>query len=167
MDGKILIVGFGPGSFEYITLRAREVIQESQVIVGNNTYVDLIRNLWGLCNSLHQGCIACPYHQRPVEETTIWIPAGKWVTFQLQDVHYTPGEAQAATIKDGGDDPDATHGAKIIATVSWTDHSGVEIRHWRGPCDETRSAHSRWHGRHQSSPAADDSVNRGIGTCGA
>jgi siroheme synthase len=36
MDGKILIVGFGPGSFEYITLRAREVIQESQVIVGNN-----------------------------------------------------------------------------------------------------------------------------------
>ncbi|CAM3936022.1 precorrin-3B C(17)-methyltransferase [Alicyclobacillus pomorum] len=45
MDGKILIIGFGPGSFEHITVRAREAIQESQVIIGYNTYVDLIRDL--------------------------------------------------------------------------------------------------------------------------
>ncbi|OPG15490.1 precorrin-3B C(17)-methyltransferase [Ferroacidibacillus organovorans] len=45
MGGKILIVGFGPGSFEHITVRAREAIQESQVIIGYNTYVDLIRDL--------------------------------------------------------------------------------------------------------------------------
>ena len=66
-------------------------------------------------------------HQRPVEETPIWIPAGQWVTFQLHDVHYTPSTARAATIKDGGDDPDATHGAEIIATVSWSDNPGVDI----------------------------------------
>ena len=45
MSGKILIVGFGPGSFEHITERARTAIQESQVIIGYNTYVDLIRGL--------------------------------------------------------------------------------------------------------------------------
>lgn len=45
MDGKILIVGFGPGAFEHITERAREAIQESHVIIGYNTYVDLIRGL--------------------------------------------------------------------------------------------------------------------------
>lgn len=45
MSGKILIVGFGPGSFSHITQRAREAIGESQVIIGYNTYVDLIRGL--------------------------------------------------------------------------------------------------------------------------
>ncbi|CAM3936665.1 cobalt-precorrin-5B (C(1))-methyltransferase [Alicyclobacillus pomorum] len=74
-----------------------------------------------------KGALLALIHQRLVTETTIWIPAGEWVTFQLQDVHYGPGEAQAATIKDGGDDPDATHGAKIIATVSWSNEPGVEI----------------------------------------
>lgn len=43
--GKLLIVGFGPGHFEHITDRARTAIQESDVIVGYNTYVDIIRGL--------------------------------------------------------------------------------------------------------------------------
>lgn len=43
--GKILIVGFGPGSADHITARARAAIQESQAIIGYNTYVDLIREL--------------------------------------------------------------------------------------------------------------------------
>lgn len=74
-----------------------------------------------------QAALLALIEQRSVEETTIWIPAGERVTFQLHDVHYTGEEAQAATIKDGGDDPDATHGAKIITTVSWSDNPGVEI----------------------------------------
>ncbi len=45
MEGKILIVGFGPGNLEQITIQAREAIQESQIIIGYNTYVDLIRHL--------------------------------------------------------------------------------------------------------------------------
>ncbi|SFJ21936.1 precorrin-3B C(17)-methyltransferase [Thermoflavimicrobium dichotomicum] len=43
--GKLLIIGFGPGSFEHMTERARQAIQESDVIVGYNTYVDIIRHL--------------------------------------------------------------------------------------------------------------------------
>ncbi|OPH60817.1 precorrin-3B C(17)-methyltransferase [Paenibacillus ferrarius] len=45
MAGKLLIIGFGPGSYEHITKRAREAIQESEVIIGYNTYVDLIAGL--------------------------------------------------------------------------------------------------------------------------
>lgn len=45
MRGKLLIVGFGPGSFGQITERAREAIREADVIIGYNTYVDLIRGL--------------------------------------------------------------------------------------------------------------------------
>ncbi|BBH20488.1 hypothetical protein Back11_18330 [Paenibacillus baekrokdamisoli] len=45
IKGKLLVVGFGPGSFEHITARAREALQESEVIIGYNTYVDLIRDL--------------------------------------------------------------------------------------------------------------------------
>jgi precorrin-3B C17-methyltransferase len=43
--GKLFIIGFGPGAFEHITQRAREAIQESEVVIGYNTYVDLIRGL--------------------------------------------------------------------------------------------------------------------------
>ncbi|MCL6518044.1 cobalt-precorrin-5B (C(1))-methyltransferase [Alicyclobacillus sp.] len=74
-----------------------------------------------------KGALLALIHQRPVQEATIHIPAGQWVTFPLHDVAFTPAFARAATIKDGGDDPDATHGATIIATVSWTDAPGVEI----------------------------------------
>nr|WP_193580801.1 precorrin-3B C(17)-methyltransferase [Paenibacillus aceris] len=41
----MLIIGFGPGSFEQITKRAREAIEESEIIIGYNTYVDLIAGL--------------------------------------------------------------------------------------------------------------------------
>ncbi|MEH7503182.1 precorrin-3B C(17)-methyltransferase [Neobacillus drentensis] len=42
MRGKLLIIGFGPGSFDHITDRAREAIRESDIIIGYKTYVDLI-----------------------------------------------------------------------------------------------------------------------------
>jgi precorrin-3B C17-methyltransferase len=45
MKGKLLIIGFGPGSYEHITDRAREAIQESDMVIGYKTYVDLIEGL--------------------------------------------------------------------------------------------------------------------------
>lgn len=65
--------------------------------------------------------------QAPVCEATIRLPIGQWVTFALQDVRVAREAAEATAIKDGGDDPDATHGARIVATVSYTDAPGVEI----------------------------------------
>lgn len=45
MKGKLLVVGFGPGSFDHITKRAVEAIGEADTIIGYSTYVDLIQGL--------------------------------------------------------------------------------------------------------------------------
>ena len=44
-NGKLFIVGFGPGNFEHITKRAVEALQESDYIIGYKTYVELIQGL--------------------------------------------------------------------------------------------------------------------------
>jgi cobalt-precorrin-5B (C1)-methyltransferase len=59
--------------------------------------------------------------------STIRIPAGLEVTFELARCEYDPSRGLAEVIKDGGDDPDATHGARIISEVYWSEKPGVEI----------------------------------------
>ncbi len=44
-QGKLYIVGTGPGTIEHITPYAQSVIKESDVIVGYGTYLDLIKEL--------------------------------------------------------------------------------------------------------------------------
>lgn len=44
-QGKIYIVGTGPGGIEHITLRAQRAIRESDIIVGYSTYLNLIQEL--------------------------------------------------------------------------------------------------------------------------
>lgn len=39
------VVGVGPGHHDHMTFRAKEVIQESQIIVGYDTYVTLVEDL--------------------------------------------------------------------------------------------------------------------------
>ncbi|MNB75808.1 cobalt-precorrin-6A synthase [compost metagenome] len=58
------------------------------------------------------------------------LPAGFSHSFELtgwQRSGGADGTAVCATIKDAGDDPDATHRARIEAAVSWLDQPGVEI----------------------------------------
>jgi len=43
--GKLYVVGVGPGSHEHMTYRARQVIEESEVIIGYDTYVSLVEDL--------------------------------------------------------------------------------------------------------------------------
>ncbi|MEM3094023.1 MAG: precorrin-3B C(17)-methyltransferase [Nitrososphaera sp.] len=43
--GKLYVVGVGPGSHDHMTHRAKQVIDESQVIIGYDTYVSLVEDL--------------------------------------------------------------------------------------------------------------------------
>ena len=43
--GKILLVGFGPGAKEHMSLRARQAITESDVVIGYATYIKLVQDL--------------------------------------------------------------------------------------------------------------------------
>ncbi|WP_318509656.1 cobalt-precorrin-5B (C(1))-methyltransferase [Bacillus sp. T3] len=64
----------------------------------------------------------------PQTETTIYLPVGRFATFQIEGCEISANEKVSATvIKDGGDDPDATHGAEIIATVTWTNQPGISL----------------------------------------
>ena len=45
MSGKLYIVGVGPGKHDHMTFRAKQVIAESDTIVGYETYVNLVKDL--------------------------------------------------------------------------------------------------------------------------
>ncbi|WP_042346719.1 cobalt-precorrin-5B (C(1))-methyltransferase [Bacillus massiliigorillae] len=60
-------------------------------------------------------------------EATIHLPVGKDATFKIENCDYSDCIASAETIKDAGDDPDATHKALIISTVQWLDEPGIVL----------------------------------------
>ena len=43
--GKLYVVGVGPGHHDHMTFRAKKAIEESQIIVGYETYVSLVEDL--------------------------------------------------------------------------------------------------------------------------
>lgn len=59
------------------------------------------------------------------EMATIYLPIGRHATFTMEKCERTENIARAETIKDAGDDPDATHQALIVSTVSWVDTPGI------------------------------------------
>lgn len=43
--GKLYVIGIGPGGLEHMTLRAKEAINECNIVVGYNKYIDMIKPL--------------------------------------------------------------------------------------------------------------------------
>ncbi|HKZ62347.1 MAG TPA: cobalt-precorrin-5B (C(1))-methyltransferase [Nitrososphaera sp.] len=61
---------------------------------------------------------------KPVEQVTVSLPKNKTATLRIAWTKIDGGKATCAAIKDGGDDPDATHGAEICSTVSFSNDAG-------------------------------------------
>ena len=66
-----------------------------------------------------KGAVLALLTGQPVQEVTIHLPVGRDASFALNRCEWVDDErVLASVIKDGGDDPDATHGAEICVTVS-------------------------------------------------
>lgn len=59
-----------------------------------------------------------------VESVQVTLPKGKIVTLKIAWTKMNEKSVTSAVIKDGGDDPDATHGAEICSTVEFTNNNG-------------------------------------------
>ena len=63
---------------------------------------------------------------KPTERVSVLLPKGGMATLKIAWTKTTNdgGKVTCAAIKDGGDDPDATHGAEICSTVSFNNNVG-------------------------------------------
>src|SRR3990172_2108133 len=66
--------------------------------------------------------------QEHMKEVEITLPRGERVNFNLHSCTFDKKSARCSVIKDGGDDPDVTNGAEIVATTSgqWPVVSGQQ-----------------------------------------
>jgi cobalt-precorrin-5B (C1)-methyltransferase len=62
------------------------------------------------------------------ERVRINLPRGQQPSFVISYCHLTANGAEAATVKDAGDDPDVTHGALIITQIELSELTGVHFR---------------------------------------
>lgn len=60
-----------------------------------------------------------------VSEVTVTLPKGNTMKLKIKRCNFDSNQAECIIIKDAGDDPDVTHGAEIISTVTWTDDVGM------------------------------------------
>lgn len=63
-----------------------------------------------------------------VENIEVSLPGGKNITIKLTDVELKGDMVICSCVKDGGDDPDVTHGIKIFAKGKKISSDGVVIR---------------------------------------
>ena len=63
------------------------------------------------------------------EEIQITLPKGKIVELPIAWTRVDDSRVTCSVIKDGGDDPDVTHGAEILSTVEFTSEAGsVQVK---------------------------------------
>jgi cobalt-precorrin-5B (C1)-methyltransferase len=67
-------------------------------------------------------------NQKKIESVEVSLPKEKKITINLFSCQFDSKTARCSVIKDGGDDPDVTHGAEIVVEVQLTDNPNqIEI----------------------------------------
>lgn len=59
-------------------------------------------------------------NQKEIKEIEITLPKKSTIQIPVNSCNYDKNKARCSVIKDGGDDPDVTHGAEIIVELSFT-----------------------------------------------
>ena len=67
-------------------------------------------------------------NQQSIDNVDVLLPKREKINIQINSCSFSKDNAQCSVIKDGGDDPDVTHGAEIFVELSLTDKTGsIEI----------------------------------------
>ena len=67
-------------------------------------------------------------NQTKIENVDVKLPKGSFIKIPINLCQFDENRAMCSVIKDGGDDPDVTHGAEIIVELSFTDRiNEIEI----------------------------------------
>ena len=108
--GKLFVVGFGPGDFKHITTRAVEALQESDLIIGYKTYVDLIQDLL-------------------TEQTVVSTGMTEEVSRAQEAVKQAENGKKVAVISSGDSGVYGMAGLvyEVLIEKGWTEATGVEV----------------------------------------
>jgi len=60
-------------------------------------------------------------NQTRIENVDVKLPKGRFIKIPIHFCQFDQNRSRCSVIKDGGDDPDVTHGAEIVVEVSFTD----------------------------------------------
>ena len=72
-------------------------------------------------------------NQQSLNNVDVLLPKRDKINIQIKSCNFSKDNAQCSVIKDGGDDPDVTHGAEIFVDISLTDTIGsIEIDGGKG-----------------------------------
>ncbi|MEO9309449.1 MAG: cobalt-precorrin-5B (C(1))-methyltransferase [Nitrososphaera sp.] len=75
-----------------------------------------------------RAALAAIMFQKKVETVEVLLPKEKKLTINISSCNFDSTTARCSVIKDGGDDPDVTHGAEIIVDLQLTDNvNQIEI----------------------------------------
>ena len=67
-------------------------------------------------------------NQQKIENVDILLPKRSFIQIPIHSCEFTINNAKCSVIKNGGDDPDVTHGAEIIVELEFTDKTNeIEI----------------------------------------
>ena len=94
-----------------------------------------LRTGWttGTCAAAAAKAAAAALSTGEIQDTVeIGLPAGQRVRFTVDTSTTDTTKATAVVVKDAGDDPDVTHGARLTATVRWRDEPGIELNGGEG-----------------------------------
>lgn len=64
---------------------------------------------------------------RPSVLSVVKLPDGRYLPVPVSGIQATPDGAEAWVVKDGGDDPDVTHGLAIVASVTLERAPGIRL----------------------------------------
>jgi cobalt-precorrin-5B (C1)-methyltransferase len=89
-----------------------------------------LRTGWttGTCASAAAKAATTALHTGQIQHAVeVGLPSGQRAGFPVDTCTLETGQAEAVVVKDAGDDPDVTHGARLTATVRWRGEPGIEL----------------------------------------